>query len=302
MHLSLLRLNRGPAQDQDRFLRRFAEPGDYDQLLTTSTRVLRPDGTTLCVLLKNAISLQAGGAMYRAVRNKIDLTGNRATAAGTQAKKRIKSDGTVSKTMLVPQVQSSIMGYFDRSPRFPYCRQTAFAEKYPQSYAACMPALQEASALFAEHAPEQHARQQKICEQTSPDFVIPGTVFTTITLNRNFRTGYHRDAGDYADGFGVLTYYRGGRFNGGYLVFPAWRVALKLDSLDCVLFDPHEIHGNTEIVALKPGWERITCVHYYRANMHVCGSAEQELELARNHDPRQGARSMKADPKAAPCE
>ena len=34
---------------------------------------------------------------------------------------------------------------------------------------------------------------------------IPETAFSTITINRNFRTALHRDAGDYKDGFGNLT-------------------------------------------------------------------------------------------------
>lgn len=289
------KLTRQRVPNEDRFLRQFASHDDYDDLiLNSSTRVLKPDGTPLLVLVKGGLSMQAGGAMYRAIHDKIAWTNNRGTASGQVSRGDLKKDGTVSKTTRTEKaVQSSIMGFFDRNPRFPYCRKTAFAESYPAAYQKCLPALKEANDLFAYYLPKQYARQKEVADRTSPDFVIPNTVFTTVTLNRNFRTGYHRDAGDFKDGFGVLTYFRGGRFRGGALVFPAWRVAVQMDSLDVLLFDPHEIHGNTAIHPQQDGWERITCVHYYRENMHYCGSAEQELDLVKNHDPRMGSRNMR---------
>lgn len=294
MHPSKLQLANPPDPNQDRFLRTMAEDNHYDQLVSTSTRIVRADGTTLAVLLKRAIGKAQGLAMYQAIRNRISFTDNRPTASGGTKAPKVTKRGTVDKqTRSVTNVQSSIMGYFDRNPRFPYCRKTAFAAQHPQALAACYPALQQASQLFAQHAPQQYARQAAVVQKTHPDFVLPGTVFTTVTLNRNFRTTYHRDAGDFAEGFGVMSYYRGGRFNGGHLVFPAYRVALQLDSLDLVLFDAHEIHGNTTIVPLRPDWERITCVHYYRENMIYCGSAEDELELVKSHDPRKASRNMK---------
>lgn len=70
-----------------------------------------------------------------------------------------------------------------------------------------------------------------------------------------------------------------------------------MDSFDVVLFDPHEVHGNTPIAPLgKAPYERITAVHYYRKNMIYCGTAAQELELAKGHDPRNGVRSMYIQP------
>jgi len=45
---------------------------------------------------------------------------------------------------------------------------------------------------------------------------------------------------------------------------------------DVLLVDVHEWHGNTEIIPGTDDWERISCVFYYREEMHECGSAVQE--------------------------
>lgn len=293
MTLAVHYLTPGAEVDEASYLGRFAEPSDFDTLLRASTRVVRPDGSTLCVLLKGALSKDAGLAMYRAVRKRISITQNRGTAAGGKKPTRVRKDGVLTKQQEAIPVASSIMGFFDRSVRMPFCRKTAFMDHYPEAFRACLPALQEAQDAFQAHMPEAYARQKAVVDKTHPDFVIPKTVFTTITLNKNFRTAFHKDAGDFKDGFGVMSYYRSGRFRGGDLVFPAYRVAVSMDSLDLVLFDPHEVHGNTAIEAFTPEYERITCVHYYRENMFYCGSAQDELRNAQNHDTRRGARNLK---------
>ena len=279
------------------FAGRFATAADYSQLLRTNCRVLREDGSLLLVLLKSAISKPAGAAMYQAIRKNIYETNNRGTASGQEFQFRKKKDGTLSKThMTAGKVYSSLMGFYDRYPRIPYCRQTSFNEKNPEKFLRCLPALQEADAAFKAHAPENYANQKAVAAATHADFLIPKTTFTTVTLNRNFRTAYHMDAGDLPDGFGVMSVYRSGRFGGMALVFPAYRVAVQLDSFDLLLFDPHEYHGNTACIAPQEGWERITCVHYYRKGMRYCGSADDELELARRHDPRKEKRKMSGTP------
>jgi hypothetical protein len=291
--LSLLRLTE-PKRGDEAYLGTFADASHYDHLVDASTRVLRPDGSTLCCLIREGIGREAGLRMYESVRGRISATQNRGTATGGRRPTRVRRDGVLSKQSEAKPVLSGIMGFFDRSVRLPFCRSTAFVEKHPQAYRACLPALQEADAVFAQYMPEAYARQKEVAERTSPDFLIPKTTFTTITLNKNFRTAFHKDAGDFPEGFGVMSYYRSGRFTGGYLVFPAWRVALKMDSLDLVLFDPHEVHGNTDILAYTQRYERITCVHYYRKDMVYCGSAAQELKLAQDHDTRRGPRKIKA--------
>lgn len=286
-----------PSEEAEKLLGTFVDDTFYDVCLKESGIVLKPDGSVLCVLLKNSISKSAGLRMYKAIRNHIGLSRNRGTSSGQKLLNYVKADGTVSNTGITEKpVYSGIIGFFDRYPRTPYCRKTAFNMDYPELFSECLPAIREASRLFEKHLPERWAIQKAMIDKTHPDFVVPGTVFTTVTLNKNFRTACHRDAGDLPDGFGVMTYYRSGKFSGGRLVFPAFGVAADFESCDTILFDPHEIHGNTELKPISKDWERITCVHYYRKNMFYCGSAEQEMELAKKHDATQGPRAMRVKP------
>jgi hypothetical protein len=43
-----------------------------------------------------------------------------------------------------------------------------------------------------------------MAEQSSQDFIIKDTAFSTVTVNKNFRTAGHYDNGDLKEGFGNL--------------------------------------------------------------------------------------------------
>ena len=76
---------------------------------------------------------------------------------------------------------------------------------------------------------------------------IPNTAFSTVTINRNFRTALHRDAGDFKGGFGNLTVIERGKYHGGYTVFPQFGVGINLRNNDFVAMDVHQWHANTPI-------------------------------------------------------
>ena len=80
-----------------------------------------------------------------------------------------------------------------------------------------------------------------------PHLKIPDTSFSTVTINRNFRTALHRDAGDFREGFGNLTVIEQGAYHGGYTVFPQFGLGLNLRSGDFVAMDVHQWHSNTPI-------------------------------------------------------
>jgi hypothetical protein len=248
-----------------------------------TTRCLKEDETLLCVLLKGALLGTAGAQYYAAIRHRISSSNNRALASGMKMVKKIKQDGTRSKRQrtLVP-VNSSIMGFMERYPAFPYCRETAFNEDHPEAFLACLPLCQQVDGLFQQHAPAQHARQSCVAQGTNPTWLIPGTTFTTVTLNKNFRTAAHKDAGDLPDGFGCISLHSQGVFSGGELVFPRYGVGLELEHGDLALFDPHEVHGNTQIKPISKAWERVTSVFYYRKDMVYCGTPEEELARAQS--------------------
>ena len=144
-----------------------------------------------------------------------------------------------------------------------------------------MPLIRAVDARFRETLPERYAAQQAVVEATSPDFYISGTVFTTLTVNMNFRTAVHQDVGDYKPGFGVMTAIRRGVYEGCYLCFPKYRVAVDMQTGGLCLADVHEWHGNTPLVP-KGKYARLSLVFYYRELMQRCGSSAEELERVKN--------------------
>ena len=273
---------------------------DFDVLVSgEDATVVRPDGSPLLVYRASALPEASCRAAWLALRHAATRQGNRGMAAGKlPAKFRMglrktasisetriypaKADGTASNTSYSREVHSGIVGYFDRYQRIPYCRLTAFNLEKPERFRAALPFIRAVDRVFAENVPDRYAAQKSMIERTSPDFYIHGTAFTTITVNRNWQTAVHQDAGDYRPGFGVMAVLQAGEYQGGYLVFPKYRVAVDMRTGGVCMADVHEWHGNTPIVG-KPGfYERISCVFYYREKMHRCGSAAEELEIAKN--------------------
>lgn len=199
----------------------------------------------------------------------------RRVAAMTYAKE------CISKTTYANQVNSGIAGYFDRYPRYPYGRSCAYNQDDPWTFAKSFPYLRKLDALFAEHLPERYQAQLECAKSLDPMFLVGGdTVFTTLTINRTFRTAAHRDAGDLNRGFSNLNVISTkGNFKGGYLVLPEFRVAVNIRPGDLLLINNHEgMHGNTEIEPLNEGEEvdRLSLVAYFREGMLELGSWDYE--------------------------
>jgi hypothetical protein len=101
-------------------------------------------------------------------------------------------------------------------------------------------------------------------------------------VNHEWRTAYHKDAGDYPDGMGVICCFRAGNYKGGYLVIPKYRVAFNLASCSVLLFDVHQVHGNTAIIGVPGQYRRVTTVFYLRDAMRHCKDAAAEEQIAKN--------------------
>ena len=192
----------------------------------------------------------------------------------------IKKNGTVSNTNRANLVNSGIVGYFDRNPRFPYCRQTAWFAKNFKKVNNAYPYIKIIDGLFKKASPERYAAQKVYADKTHEDWILGNTVFTTITVNKNFKTALHTDAGDCKEGLGNLAVLSAGNYEGGYTVIPRYRVAFDVRSGDVCFFNVHEYHGNTEMKS-KLAYERISVVCYYREKMHHCLHPEEEVIRAK---------------------
>ena len=160
--------------------------------------------------------------------------------------KLIKQAGGISKMKVNNQVASNPIGFYESGKNFADlpCRLTHFTRTNFEKYNNGLPFIQKIDGLFRELVPESYEKQRSRAD-TKPHLKIPETCFSTVTINRNFRTALHRDAGDFRGGFGNLTVIEQGHYHGGYTVFPQFGVAIDLRSRDFVAMDVHQWHANT---------------------------------------------------------
>jgi hypothetical protein len=131
----------------------------------------------------------------------------------------------VCKTTYANGVMSGIAGWYDRYPRIPYGRATSYTEQNPEKFAMAYPFLQTLAKGFESLLPWRYGNQMEAAKKLDPKFLVPGTPFTTITVNKTFRTAAHYDAGDLDSGLSnLLVLSNNGNYSGGLLVAPEYRV------------------------------------------------------------------------------
>lgn len=192
-------------------------------------------------LLRGAASgpVDISGAYYKD-KNLTDTKGS------TTSYKKL--DGTQSKMRISNAVASSIVGFMDTG-KFAHhraCRLSAYTAQHLSNYKHGCSFICAIDSAYKLLLPDHH-KKQKARADMKPQYRIEDTAFSTMTINRNFRTGCHRDAGDYPDGFGNLTVIEHGDYSGGYTVFPQYGVGFDVRTGDVLLMDVHQVHANTEI-------------------------------------------------------
>jgi hypothetical protein len=188
------------------------------------------------------------------------------------------ADKLICATTYANSVHSGIAGWFDRYPRIPYGRATSYTRDHFEKFKLSYPFLQQLARGFKELLPWRYENQMKAARKIDPSYLVPETPFTTITVNKSFRTACHYDAGDLNEGLSnLLVISNGGNYKGCYLVAPEYRVAVNPRPGDLLLINNHEVmHGNTQIELLDEEAERISLVCYFREKMMELGSKEYE--------------------------
>ena len=160
---------------------------------------------------------------------------------------RYMQNGKVSKMRVNNNVFSSVLGYFDATPfmKLP-CRLTSYTMRYWKYYKHGLPFIRAIDTCFKTLVPDRHELQKKAAEE-KPLLHIPETAFSSVTINRNFRTALHRDAGDFKDGYGNLSVIERGYYHGGYTLFPQYNIGFNVRTGDFLAMDVHEWHCNTEL-------------------------------------------------------
>ena len=175
----------------------------------------------------------------------------------------------ISETNYAQSVMSGIAGYFDSYPRIPYGRATSYTEKNPEQFAKCFPFLRKLNNQFKELLPVRWGNQRREADKIDQKFVIDETVFTTLTVNHNWRTACHYDAGDLHEGFSNIcgiTGPEGKGWKGAEFILPEYRIAINIQPGDMLLVNNHGgIHGNDALIGDDN--DRLTIVAYFREKM-----------------------------------
>lgn len=228
---------------------------------------------------------------------------------------RYYQDGKLSKMRVNNNVFSSVLGYFEETPFMGLpCRLTSYTQRYFRQYKFGIPFIEDIDRVFKKLVPDRYAKQHK--QTTSkPYYQIGKTAFSSVTINRNFRTALHQDAGDFRDGFGNLSVIERGKYHGGYTLFPQYKVGFDIRTGDFIAMDVHNWHCNTEMYETeedkkfnktlkrvhlddettgtlgsdKP-YTRISFVCYLREKLLKCSEGETKKYYNRIHfDPVKGA-------------
>lgn len=274
----------------------------YETLITSDVDVYSPEGELLLKFRKGAIPVELAKLGSDHLQPFVRLTEARGVAAGI-SKKRTRSDGSKTNTTTNPHVETGAAGYMDQNAMVRYCRQTALTWEYFRDFQGSLPFIHHVDRLYELLCPEPYARQKAIHNGTNRNYVIEGTTFTTVTVNRNFKTAVHKDSGDFPQGFGNLTVYREGNWSGSYFCLPEFKVAVDMQNGDMLFVDVHRWHGNTPYINFnpaptpfsnaannplkdmyKPGGTdlRMSFVMYYREFMIACKQPKDELKDVQN--------------------
>ena len=248
---------------------------DFNLLVTGPARLRRPDGSLLAIYLPGVLADTDPRIVDVLSGLKRLTTNNRGLASGTPRVKRSGSSRTSSKA-----VASAVIGAVDPMGQQRYCRLTAWTGKEFDTYREVWPLLQDIAGHFAQHVPDRFAAQMAYVDASQPDWIIPGTPFSTVTVNNTYPTGVHQDAGDLDVGFSTLACFRRGQYTGGVLTFPEYRVAVDMRHGDLLLMNAHAWHGNTLITPASPDAERISVVSYFRTKVRECASPADEAKKA----------------------
>lgn len=246
---------------------------DVALLVNRDCDVFKPDGELLILYRRRAIPEELVESTRATLAHAAEAYGstNRGKYAGQPRVAKVGPDGVRAKSTRTQPVASVVIGYFDKQGgRFPFCRATMFTAREVEAWNRIVPLAQYVAQEFQAELPERYTRQAYVAKQAPQEYVIQGTPYSTLTVNRNVYGRIHKDAGDYKQGFGCLSVSRKGQYRGGWLTFPEYRVAADMQDGDLIFFNPHEWHGVTDPYETQPGFERISVVYYFREKMSHC--------------------------------
>lgn len=249
---------------------------------------------TIAIFLKQQIKNKDLIKAGRELNKYAQLTTLRTVSAG------IKSTGVLNGKPFKSgnPVMSSIVGYSGKNHFHP-CRKTMLYNKHADYFDnITIELLQHLSKLFKKYAPKQYENQKQFVDTLNKNMILKDTVYTTITVNKDFRTLTHIDKGDHDSGLGnlmVFNYMEGDcdkceghkvkdcpknkeknkSYAGGEFLLPEYKIGFNMEEGDVLFVDVHSIHCNNPI----KGKGRVSLVCYAKTDIKHCnGVSSKQLK------------------------
>ena len=227
---------------------------------------------------------------------KRDIYWSKKWSAMYMVKDRKTGEMKRSKMKVQNEVASNPIGFYGKTNGLGLdlpCRLSHYTRDNFEDYERGIPYFQKIAENYQKLMPDQFIQQLERANMN--EFHIPGTPFSTITVNRNFRTAAHKDSGDFG-GWACLSVLEENKYHGGLFVLPKFKVAIDIRHGDILVADVHQYHGNTElfeteedkkyndeniqttfkdnlsigVLGLNNRFSRLSFVSYLRENMIEC--------------------------------
>ncbi len=257
----------------------------YEALIAEDAIVTVRGEGVLARLVRNALDeklIKTSAELLRTVQGDLSNRGSIVYRGSMMNRKRAddspSSTKAVTQSMLahlreenarvgLPPPQSNFLGYFDKTPRMPFCRETAWTLSRPDIFEISEPLAREVEKVNKSEHFDAWKAQRDFMQSVSSDFKYHNSIFSTMTVNLNVQCALHTDSGDYSGGMGNLVVLELGRDDSGILVMPRERVAFVVRPGDVLLMNVHHSHGN---LPLTLGGTRLTSVLYARQKIDRC--------------------------------
>jgi hypothetical protein len=157
------------------------------------------------------------------------------------------------------QGKEAVWGFMEASKFRPEAGMTALTAQHIEKFINALPFFEAVADKFRLYWPEAHSFQQQMAAR-APEFVIPNTIYSTITINSgSLMTRAHTDDGNAVGTVSCLATL--GKFTGGHICLPRFGVLIENNPGDLLIADiREELHGNIGPIF----GERIAHVFYLR--------------------------------------
>jgi len=168
-------------------------------------------------------------------------------SAKYMVKDRKTGDMKESKMKVNNEVASNPIGFYGATKGLGVdlpCRLSHYTRTNFDDFHNAIPYFKAIGMIYKDLMPDKFYSQWSRARLN--EFHIKETPFSTITVNRNFRTAVHKDSGDFG-GWACLSVLEENKYHGGLFVLPKFKIAIDMRHGDILVADVHQYHGNTEL-------------------------------------------------------